>query len=213
VSVHEVLSTPEEAAHEHRAAVGAIWTGSRLVLGIGAFAFASLGFAYFYLRSVNNLGLWRPGGVTASTALGAGIFAVTLAAALLNVFATWRRSKGKALDWMVAGWLVVLAALVAMGLQIYELFELHFWPGSSGYASCFIAWAALNAVMLLSGAYWTETILAKGLRLARAAREDGKDGSLAIGSDLTAMEVKVANHYWVFIGAIASLFWVMFYVM
>ena len=209
----QVLSTPEEAAHEHRAALGSIWTGSRLVIGIAAFAFASLGFAYFYLRSINNLGEWRPGGVTPSTAIGAGIVAVSLAAVILNVFATWRRSRGYLLDWTVAGWLVVLAGLVAVGLQIYELFELHFYPGSSGFASCFIAWAILNASLLLTGVYWTETILARELRLGRAVREDGTVEGRALDSESATIEVKVANHYWVFIGAISAIFWVMFYVM
>jgi heme/copper-type cytochrome/quinol oxidase subunit 3 len=213
VGAQEVLSTPEEAAYEHRAAMGAIWTGSRLVIGMAAFAFASLAFAYFYLRSINNQGLWRPGGVTASTALGAGIFAVALVAALLSVFATWRRSRGALLDWTVAGWLVVLAGIVAVILQVYELFNLHFYPGSSGYASCFVAWAVLNAALLLSGIYWTETILARELRLGRAMREDGSTEGRALDSERATIEVKVANHYWVFIGGISVIFWIMFYVM
>jgi len=42
-----VIETPEEIAYELRAAEGAIWTGTRLVIGICAFALASLAFAYF----------------------------------------------------------------------------------------------------------------------------------------------------------------------
>ena len=79
--------TPEEIAFELRAQEGAVWTGGRLVIGIWIFAFASLAFAYFYLRSANNQDLWRPGGITAPTAAGAAIFAVSVACALLCVFA------------------------------------------------------------------------------------------------------------------------------
>ena len=53
-----------------------MWTGGRLVIGIGAFFFASLAFAYFYLRSTNSESLWRPDGITAPTAIGAAIFAM-----------------------------------------------------------------------------------------------------------------------------------------
>ena len=63
-------------AHE-----GALWTGSRLLIGIWAFAFAALAFAYFYLRSANNEDLWRPSHITAPTAVGAAVFAFSLAAA------------------------------------------------------------------------------------------------------------------------------------
>src|SRR5271169_7153691 len=83
VQLHE---TPEEIAFEVRAQEGALWTGGRLLIGIWAFGFAALAFAYFYLRSANNQNLWRPRGITAPTAAGAAIFAITVACALLVQF-------------------------------------------------------------------------------------------------------------------------------
>ena len=56
----QLHETPEEIAFELRAQEGALWTGGRLLIGIWAFAFAALAFAYFYLRSANNEDLWRP---------------------------------------------------------------------------------------------------------------------------------------------------------
>ena len=58
----QLQETPEEIAFELRAQEGALWTGGRLLIGIWAFAFAALAFAYFYLRSANNENLWRPKG-------------------------------------------------------------------------------------------------------------------------------------------------------
>jgi len=207
-----VLETPEEIAYELRAAQGAVWTGSRLVIGIAAFTFASLGFAYFYLRSTNNQDLWRPGGVTASVYLGTAVLVAALVSTLLSVYGAWRRRQGAILDSEVAGWLTVLGGCLAVGMQVWQLFELHFYPGSSGYASCFIAWAVLNAALLLSGSYWTETILARGLRLRRAAEEEGSTGPEQLSSELVEIEVATSNHYWVFIGLVNVVFWFMFYV-
>jgi len=86
-----VLSeTPEEVEYELRAAEGALWTGSRLLIGAVAFLFASLAFAYFYLRSANNEDLWRPHDVTASTNIGAAIFVLTLVAGALLTFGNFR---------------------------------------------------------------------------------------------------------------------------
>src|ERR1019366_381719 len=90
--------TPEEIAFELRAQEGALWTGGRLVIGIWVFAFASLAFAYFYLRSANNQNLWRPHGITAPTAGGAAIFAVSVACGLLCVFGARRFRAGVTLD-------------------------------------------------------------------------------------------------------------------
>src|ERR1700722_19958934 len=82
--------TPEEIAFELRAQEGAVWTGGRLLIGIWVFAFASLAFAYFYLRSANNEDLWRPHGITAPTAAGAAIFTLTVAGAALAIFGARR---------------------------------------------------------------------------------------------------------------------------
>src|SRR5271167_4172587 len=93
----ELHETPEEIAFELRAQEGALWTGGRLLIGIWAFAFAALAFAYFYLRSANNQELWRPKGITAPTAAGAAIFAVTVAAALLAHFGERRFRENETL--------------------------------------------------------------------------------------------------------------------
>ncbi len=105
--------------------------------------------------------------------MGAAIFAVTVACALLVQFGERRFRDNETLDWQVAGWTVVLGGLLAIGLQIWQLTELPFFPGSSGYASCFIAWGAMNIALILSGIYWIETILAREIRLRRAMAEDG----------------------------------------
>src|SRR5579883_3376280 len=112
---------PEEVEYELRAHEGAVWTGGRLVIGIGAFAFASLAFSYFYLRSANSDNLWRPANVTAPTHIGGAIFALAGLTAVLNGFGAMRLKRGQSLDWEVAGWTGLATALVAIGLQIWEM--------------------------------------------------------------------------------------------
>src|SRR5579862_2550280 len=128
-SFPQLHESPEEIAFELRAQEGALWTGSRLLIGIWAFAFAALAFAYFYLRSANNEDLWRPGGITAPTGLGAAIFAVTVASALLVGFGERRFRNTETLDWQVAGWTAVLGGLLAIALQVWQLTDLPFFPG------------------------------------------------------------------------------------
>src|ERR1700684_765398 len=140
----ELKESPEEIAFELRAQEGALWTGGRLLIGIWAFAFAALAFAYFYLRSANNEDLWRPGGITAPTGVGAAIFAITVACAVLVNFGDRRFGSDETLDWQVAGWLAVFGGLLVVGLQIWQLTALPFFPGSSGYASCFIGWVVMD---------------------------------------------------------------------
>lgn len=207
-----LVETSEEIAYELRAAEGATWTGSRLVVGIVAFAFASLAFAYFYLRSANNDNLWRPTGAGAPSDLGAAVFAFTVAAGALAVFGNRRLRSGDSVDWMVAGWLTVTAGLTVCGLQIFELTRLSFFPGSSGYASCFIAWAAMNVVLVLSATYWTETLLARALRLRRALTEEGATSATPPVERLHRANSDGSTLFWGFVAVVGAFFWILFYV-
>jgi len=205
--------TPEEIEYEMRSAEGAMWTGGRLVIGIAAFFFASLAFAYFYLRSTNSDALWRPHKITAPTGTGAAIFALVLASAALNLFGTVRLRRGETLDWEVAGWTGVLGGLVAIGLQVWQFTQLPFFPGSSGYASCFVAWGVMNVALLLAAVYWLETLLARWLRLRRAVSEDGG----ALRSTLPVARLFRANleacsNFWGLVALVDLLFWLLFYV-
>jgi hypothetical protein len=209
-----LTETPEEIAYELRAAEGSMWTGARLIVGIAVFALASLAFAYFYLRSSNNEQLWRPRGITAPTATGAAIFVVTLATAAFVVFGRRRFQRGMNLDWQVAGWTAVLGALVAIGLQIWQLTQLPFFPGSSGYASCFIGWASLNIAMLVAATYWVETLLARSLRLRRALIEEGGSTSAPLPAErLFRANLEGCAFFWSFVAVAAGFFWLLFYVL
>ncbi len=212
-SFPKLQETPEEIAFEVRAQEGALWTGGRLLIGIWAFAFAALAFAYFYLRSSNDEDLWRPHNVTAPTAVGAAIFAITVASALLVQFGERRFQRDETLDWQVAGWTAVLGGLIAIGLQVWQLTTLPFFPGSSGYASCFIGWAVMNIALLLSGTYWVETILARQLRLRRAMDQDGGAPTSTLPvARLLRVNLNGCTYFWGFIALVATFFWVLFYV-
>jgi heme/copper-type cytochrome/quinol oxidase subunit 3 len=206
--------TPEEIAFELRSHEGALWTGGRLFIGIWAFAFASLAFAYFYLRSGNNGDLWRPGHVTAPTGTGAAIFALTVASAIVVIVGYRRFERGMVLDWEVAGWVGVCGALLVVGLQIWQLTQLGFYPASSAYASCFIGWAALNIAVVLSATYWLETNLAREMRLRRAAAEDGGMANPSLPTArLLKVSVEGCAYFWGFTALIGAFFWVLYYVL
>jgi hypothetical protein len=204
--------TPEEREFELRSAVGAYWTGGRLLIGMFAFLLASLAFAYFYLKSNNSGKLWRPGGITAPTGIGWTIFALVLASALLAIYGQWRLRSGSVLDWEVSGWTATAGILLAAGLQVWQLTQLPFFPGSSGYASCFIGWAVMNLMMLLSGAYWLETTLATSLRLRKLLPDGGSPAtSNAPSAQLFRANVESCTYYFGFMALAGTLFWVFFY--
>jgi hypothetical protein len=209
----EPMGTPEEAAYEVRAAEGALWTGGRLAIAIFSFAAAGLAFAYFYLRSANSDHLWRPHGVTAPTTTGAAIMAFTVGAAAVNYYGILRLRRKGVIDWEVASWTALLGGLIALGLQCFEFTDLPFFPGSSGYASTFIGWSVLNCIFLAAGIYWTETILARHVRIRRlVAEEAATDHYAVLTPRIMRINAVSSAHFWLFIGFVAVFFWIFFYV-
>lgn len=204
--------TPEEREFELRAAVNSYWTGGRLFIAIFTFLLASEAFAYFYLRSSNNAQLWRPKNITAPTGIGWAIYFVMLASALIALYGQVRLRRGNVLDWEVAGWTAVFGGLVATGLQIWQLTQLPFFPGSSGYASSFIGWAVMNVMMILTGTYWLETCLARSLRMRGTSTADDPDQlAMTPSGQIFRANVSACSYFWGFIAIASTLFWVMFY--
>jgi hypothetical protein len=197
--------TPEEIEFELRAAVGSYWTGGRLFIGMFTFFLASEAFAYFYLRSSNSGQDWRPGRITAPTDYGWAIFAIVVASALLVIYGQWRLRRGSLLDWQVAGWTAVAGGVLAFILQIVQLTKLPFFPGSNGYASCFIGWAVMNLIMILSGTYWIETALARTIRLKKESL------GTSASAQIFRANVESATYFWGFAAVASALFWAMFY--
>jgi len=116
------------------------------------------------------------------------------------------------LDWEVSGWVAVLGIVVAIGLQIWQLTQLPFFPGSSGYASCFIGWAVMNMMMLAGGLYWLETNLALCLRLKRIDPEHGDPAtSTGPSAQLFRANVESCTYFFGFMAVVSGLFWVFFY--
>jgi heme/copper-type cytochrome/quinol oxidase subunit 3 len=134
--------------------------GIRLWAGATTFVFFCPFFAYFYLRSLDSAGRWRPGGIDPPQGFGAAIVALTVLSAVAVLLAS--RTENPA-------WLPLVAASLVLGLasfvvQCVEYARLGFGPTDGGYASVFVAWTALNALFVLGTMLWLETALAYGIR-------------------------------------------------
>jgi heme/copper-type cytochrome/quinol oxidase subunit 3 len=209
-SPHGVQETAEEIAFGNRAAEAALFIGSRMLIAIYAFAFAALAFAYFYLRSSNGADLWRPGHVTAPTAAGAAIMAFVVAGTAFFWYGVTKLRRDQIGDWEVAGWIAVSMVLAAVAVQCWELAALPFAPGSSGYSSVFVAWAGMNLFLLVSTAYWSETLVTRSARLRRGRAEEGGDGK-GLTPSIARVNVEAAAAFWVFTAVVSLFFWVFFY--
>jgi heme/copper-type cytochrome/quinol oxidase subunit 3 len=211
VAPQEPFGTPEEIAYERRAQETAVYVGGKVAIAIFAFAFAALAFSYFYLRSSNSQDMWRPGHMTAPTQAGAAVMAFAAAGGVAFWFGVSRLRRSMFGDWEVAGWVAVVMALASVAVQCWELATLPFVPGRSGYSSVFVAWAGMNIMLMLVVAYWSETLVARSLRLRRGdATSDDAEGGGSV-PPVFRVNVGAASSFWIFAVLVSVLFWVFFY--
>ncbi len=170
--------------------------GFGLIAGATVTFFLGFVFAYFYLRSLDNNGLWRPAGVDPPSGYGVAIAAAFALSAVAFCYAAWAARNGR-------GWVAVTGVSLALGLfgcvaQGVEYAHLSFGPESGGYASVFFGWTALFVVVALLALYRLETVFAAGLR--HGGREEAVPEGFAAGA-----------YYWALLATIGVLAWVVLY--
>jgi heme/copper-type cytochrome/quinol oxidase subunit 3 len=140
------------------------WTGTRLLVSSTVFLFVPFLFAYLYLASLNTSGLWRPNDLKAPVGWGLAIMlAVVVSAGIL----AWARSELARGRDSTSRWLSLAALLVGLAavvLQVIEYTQIDFGPTDGGFASVFVGWTGLFAVVVLLTMIWLEMIVASAFR-------------------------------------------------
>jgi heme/copper-type cytochrome/quinol oxidase subunit 3 len=135
--------------------------GARLLVVADAFVFLAFLFAYLYLRSLNQHGLWRPPHTSPSLALGIVTLVALLASSAAFVTALRELRAGHPRTWRIGAGLSLALLLVALVAQGWQLFDPGFSPYHAGaFGSVFVGFTATLFAHLLGAAYWLETIVA-----------------------------------------------------
>jgi heme/copper-type cytochrome/quinol oxidase subunit 3 len=171
--------------------------GFGLLAGATVTFFLGFVFAYFYLRSLNNNGLWRPAGVEPPSGYGIVIAAAFVLSAVAFYYAA--RAARNDRGWVTASGIALVLGLFGCAAQAFEYAHIPFGPGSGGYASVFFGWTALYVVVALLAIYRVETVFASGLR------NRGQE-TVAIPEGFVP-----AALYWALLAAIGLLAWILLY--
>jgi heme/copper-type cytochrome/quinol oxidase subunit 3 len=172
--------------------------GFGLAAGATVMFFFGFVFAYFYLRSLDSNGLWRPAGVEPPSGYGIAIAAALVLSAISFGYAARVARQGRS-GWVAASGLALVLGLFACAAQAVEYAHIPFGPQSGGYASVFFGWTALYTVATLLALYRVEIAFAAGLR--HRSREGA---AVPEGFVPGAM-------YWALLAAIGVLGWIILY--
>jgi heme/copper-type cytochrome/quinol oxidase subunit 3 len=203
----------EDEGFYHESALNATWTGSRLAIGGLTFLFGAFLFAYFYLRSLNSSGRWQGSGYVApSLWIGTTIMLLAEVSAGVHYFGLQRIKAGHKSAWQIYGLVALGFGLAAVAFQVYQLTDLPFPPGSSGYSSVFTGFYAVFLTVQLAAMIWLEILLARS-RFIPAMSFVEQPPTIADTQDVQKFQANLSafSAVWTYLALMALLFWLLFY--
>jgi len=198
-------------------------SAGQLLASATIFFFLAFFFAYFYLRSVNNHGMWKPKHVDASVAWGTIVMACIVASAMLVRFGLADHRADRRTAWRIKGVVALALGLAALVLQAIAWTQQSFGPADGAYASVYFGWTAFLWLFVLCTMFWLETTLATSLRYAKvpfpgtAAPGEASGDRRRTAHDirnplaLVRAELTALSFYWTFLAGIAVVTWIVLY--
>ena len=203
----------EEAAFYHETALNGAWTGSRLLIGSLSFGFGAFVFAFFYLKSLNSHGLWYASGFHGPpSGLGVTIMVLIVVSALVQ-WAGLTQIKAARRDlWIGAAVLALVLGLVAVGLQVYQLMDLRFWPGAGGFASVFVGTTPVFLFIVLAALVYLEILIMRCRAIPQISFVE-QPPTFAEAFAVQRFQAALSGFtlVWNYLAVIAVVLWVLFY--
>lgn len=197
-------------------------SASYLLAGATAFFFVAFVFAYFYLRSLNSAGMWKPKGVDASVGWGTAVVACyALSAVLVRLGLTDHRALRRQ-HWRLKGLIALLIGVIGLVLQVLDWTHEGFGPADGGFASVYFGWTAFLFLFVFCTLIWLEMTLATSLRYRKmetgapppghASGDPHRDAhDIRDPLSLVRAELVGLSFYWTFLAGIAVVSWIILY--
>jgi heme/copper-type cytochrome/quinol oxidase subunit 3 len=196
-------------------------SASYLLAGATAFFFVAFLFAYFYLRSLNNAGMWKPSGVDASIGWGTAVVACYAVSAVLVRLGLSDHRALRRREWRLKGLAALLVGVVGLVLQVIAWTHEGFGPADGGFASVYFGWTAFLFLFVLGTLIWLEMTVAMSWRYRKTdgppppghASGDPERTAHDIRDPLSLVRAELVglSFYWTFLAGIAVVSWIVLY--
>ena len=205
----------EEASFYHEAGLNASWTGARLGIGALSFGFGAFVFAFFYLRSLNSHGLWYPAGFPGPHLwLGSLIAGLIVVSAAVQTLVLQRIKAGGKTAWQRGAALALITGLAAIGLQVWQLANLSFFPGSSGFASVFTGFCPVYLTIAFMTMIWLEMLVMRCRAIPEISFiEQPPTYAEAFAVQRFQAALSAFTVVWNYLAVVAIVAWVLFYLL
>jgi heme/copper-type cytochrome/quinol oxidase subunit 3 len=201
-------------------------SAGHLLASASAFFFLAFVFAYFYLRSLDNAGMWKPKHVDTSITWGTIVTACLVAsAAVLRLGLRDHRADNRP-AWRKKGAAALALGVAALVLQAIAWTQQGFGPADGGFASVYFGWTAFLFLFVLCTMFWLETVFATSVRYrgwhagertiapGEASGDPYREGhDIRDPVSLVRAELGALSFYWTFLVGLAVLAWIVLYLL
>jgi len=208
----------EEAAFYHEASLNATWTGARLAMGGLTFLFGAFIFAFFYLRSLNSHHLWYPKQINGvlfngpGGTLGVVIMLLIVVSAAVQTLVLQRIKAGHKGVWLQGATAALVLGVLAICLQIFQLTNLDFWPGSSGFASVFTGFYPVFVAVAFCVLVWLEMLIMRCRNIPEISFvEQPPTYAEAFAVQRFQASLSAFTAIWNYLAIVAIVAWILFY--
>jgi heme/copper-type cytochrome/quinol oxidase subunit 3 len=202
----------EEAVFYHESALNSSWTGVRLALGGLSFLFGAFVFAFFYLKSLNSHHLWYTTASHPQSWVGVVVMALVVVSAAVQTLALQRIKAGTKAPWLAGATLALVLGLVAISIQLWQLADLPFWPGASGFASVFVGFQPVFVAVALCMLVWLEILIVRCRAIPEISFvEQPPTYAEAFAVQRFQASLSAFTVSWNYMAVVAFIFWILLY--
>jgi heme/copper-type cytochrome/quinol oxidase subunit 3 len=170
--------------------------GTRLFLAANTMLMGAMLFAYLYLRSQNNNGMWRPGGIADLSSVAIAVtLLIQLGCLVAAVAAVSTAARGGAIRVMASVALVL--SIVAGAAHVWVQYNLgNGWTIDNGtYTAVSEYWFGILIVEILMGCVWLLSLVVPGPRASDPAA--------------SSRHLRAFTEFWAYMLVVSTLVWLL----
>ncbi|HYK28642.1 MAG TPA: hypothetical protein VEV61_11810, partial [Streptosporangiaceae bacterium] len=123
-----------------------------------------------------------------------------------------RIKAGAKSSWISGATVALVLGLVSVALQIWQLTNVAYWPGSSGFASVFVGFYPVFLTIVFCVMVWLETLIMRARHIPEISFvEQPPTYAEAFAVQRFQASLSAFTVTWNYLAVIAVLAWVLFY--
>jgi len=132
--------------------------------------------------------------------------------ALLQYLVLQRIKAGHKGVWLNGAWVALVLGLAAVGIQIWQLTALPFYPGAAGFASVFVGFWPVFLTIVFCAMVWLETLIMRARQIPEIAFVEQPPTYVeAFAVQRFQASLSAFTVVWNYLAVVAIVAWVLFY--